>query len=86
MIHDFLKEVHDKTGHMGVEKTLARLEGRAWWPGYTKDVKNWVCCCEVCARRNGDLVWLCSPALKRLYSPPLKKGHVKKLPSSWKGP
>ena len=51
MIQDVFKEVHDKAGHMGVEKTLARLEERAWWPGYTTDVMDWVRCCEVCARR-----------------------------------
>ena len=38
LIHDVLKEVHDKAGHMGVEKTSARLEERARWPVYTTDV------------------------------------------------
>ena len=56
MIHDVLEEVHDKAEHMGVEKTLARLEERAWWPGYTTDVMDWVRCCEVCARRKGPAV------------------------------
>ena len=54
--HDVLKEVHDKAGQMGVEKILARLEKRGWWPGYTTDVMNWVRCCGVCARRKGPAV------------------------------
>ena len=56
MIHDILKEVHDKAGHMGVGKTLARLEESAWWLGYITDVMDWVPFCEVCARRKGPAV------------------------------
>ena len=57
IIHDILNKVHDKVGliDMGVEKTLARLEERAWWPGYTTDVMDWVRC-EVCERRKGPAV------------------------------
>jgi hypothetical protein len=39
LVCDVLAQLHDDSGHMGIEKTMARLE-RFWWPGMTQDVKD----------------------------------------------
>ena len=36
---------------MGIDKTLAKIGDRFWWPGLTTDAKEWVTCCETCSRR-----------------------------------
>ena len=36
-------------GHLGVEKTLARVQKCFYWPGYHDDVRNRCRCCAVCA-------------------------------------
>ena len=37
-----LRHLHDDAGHFDITKTLARVEEKFWWPGYTKDVHHWV--------------------------------------------
>ena len=37
-------------GHMGRERTLARLHGRFWWPGMAKDVAEYCRTCGVCQK------------------------------------
>ncbi|PAA74262.1 hypothetical protein BOX15_Mlig002146g53 [Macrostomum lignano] len=46
----FLQQAHscDQSGHLGVDKTGARLSERCWWPGLRRDVENWVASCAVC--------------------------------------
>ena len=51
LVQDVLTQLHDDSGHMGIEKTMARLENRFWWLGMTQDVKDWIRCCEPCAKR-----------------------------------
>ena len=72
MIHDVLKKILDKAGHMGVEKTLARLEERAWWPGYTTDVMDWVNCCELCARTKGPVLNTRAPMMSVPIKSPME--------------
>uniref|UniRef100_A0A1I8GAE1 Integrase_H2C2 domain-containing protein n=1 Tax=Macrostomum lignano TaxID=282301 RepID=A0A1I8GAE1_9PLAT len=50
---DLLQLLHDDpaSGHLGTERTLARVVSRAWWPGLKDDVQHWVSSCEVCQRR-----------------------------------
>ena len=38
------------SGHLGCEKTLARVKTRFWWPGVAKDVGEYCCSCKVCQR------------------------------------
>ena len=47
------QEVHAGVvgGHLGLEKTLSRIQERFFWPGMTKDVKLWCEVCEKCQRR-----------------------------------
>ena len=38
------------SGHLGRNKTLARLRQRCYWPGMRKDVCEWLKQCDVCAK------------------------------------
>ena len=40
---EILHELHttETAGHLGVNKTLQRVKGGFYWPGCTKDVKDW---------------------------------------------
>lgn len=53
---EVLRQAHERSGHMGIDRTVARLESKTWWPGYTSDVADWIKCCENCARRKGPAV------------------------------
>ena len=50
---EILTDLHEGElgGHLGIEKTLARLKERFYWPGHHQDVQNWCGKCEVCASR-----------------------------------
>lgn len=52
MVREVLESLHDGTGagHLGREKTLARVRSRFYWPGYCTDVENWLQRCDVCVR------------------------------------
>ena len=49
---NFLAWVHDDptSGHFGVQKTQAKLQNYAYWPGWRKDVELYVRRCDVCCR------------------------------------
>ncbi len=48
---EVLKDLHEGPmgGHLGVDKTLARLQERFYWPGYHDNVRNWCRNCADCA-------------------------------------
>ena len=50
---DTFHEIHtmETAGHLGVNKTLERVKERFYWPGCTKDVKDWCRECDLCASR-----------------------------------
>ena len=50
---DVLHKLHSKetAGHLGIKKTLGRVTERFFWPGSTKDVKDWCRECDLCASR-----------------------------------
>ena len=50
---DVLHKLHTKetAGHLGIKKTLGRVKERFFWPGSTKDVKDWCRECDLCASR-----------------------------------
>ena len=50
---EVLADLHEGTlgGHLGVEKTLARLKERFYWLEHHQDVRNWCHNCGVCATR-----------------------------------
>lgn len=41
-------------GHLGTDKTLARLQGAGWWPEMREDVERYVSNCLTCAANNPD--------------------------------
>lgn len=45
-----LKECHDDpmSAHMGVQKTIDKVLDRYYWPGMSKDIKNYVKNCQTC--------------------------------------
>lgn len=47
-----LYENHDSptAGHLGIHKTISKIQDRYYWPGWRKDVKNYVRCCDKCQR------------------------------------
>ena len=56
----------ETAGHLGVNKTLERVKERFYWPGCTKDVKDWCRACDLCASRERPT---CTPrAPLRTYS------------------
>ena len=66
---DVLRDLHEGVmgGHLGIDKTLACLQERYYWPGYSQDVKDWCKSCSACATRK-------SPAPKN--KAPLKNIRV----------
>ena len=53
MRNRILKMLHDErpAGHLGRDKTLAKIKQHAYWPGMAEDVATWVRSCDSCARR-----------------------------------
>ena len=46
-----LEELHDKSGHLGIHKTLEKVKERFFWEGCEQDVRNIVQQCERCQKR-----------------------------------
>lgn len=46
-----LTSLHNKGGHFRVDKTVGHIVEVCWWPGYTKDVKDYVQSCDECSRK-----------------------------------
>lgn len=51
-----LQECHDdpKSAHLGVQKTIDRVLDRYYWPGLSRDVREYVKLCEVCKTTKHD--------------------------------
>ena len=50
-----MDQLHNKQGHLGVKRTIARLRRRFYWTGYKDDVVAWCQRCEVCQRRKSPV-------------------------------
>uniref|UniRef100_A0A3Q3G5R5 Gypsy retrotransposon integrase-like protein 1 n=1 Tax=Kryptolebias marmoratus TaxID=37003 RepID=A0A3Q3G5R5_KRYMA len=48
LTNDVLTQVHQEHGHQGVERTLALLRSRCYWPGMSHEVAEWCKTCERC--------------------------------------
>lgn len=48
LIGEVLTQVHQEHGHQGVERTLALLRSRCYWPGMSSDIARWCQQCERC--------------------------------------
>ncbi|PIK54590.1 hypothetical protein BSL78_08521 [Apostichopus japonicus] len=42
-------------GHLGVKKTMRRVQSRFYWAGYHKDIERWCRQCEKCSSRKGPI-------------------------------
>jgi hypothetical protein len=53
---DLLHESHDTptSGHLGSDKTLARIREVYYWPGLSRDVSGYVARCGACQRNKGS--------------------------------
>ena len=49
MRNKLLVGFHDDHGHQGLDRTMALLKARCYWPNQEKDVKNYIQNCERCA-------------------------------------
>ena len=50
---DMISRFHDSlfAGHLGVSRTVFRLQSRVYWPGLRKDVRTYLASCAVCPAR-----------------------------------
>ena len=50
-----LHQLHDLrlVGHLGIQRTIARVRRRYYWPGLSLDVSRWCASCPECAGRKG---------------------------------
>lgn len=53
LITKVLTQVHQEHGHQGMERTLALLWSRCFWPGMSSDVAQWCQTCERCQVAKG---------------------------------
>jgi hypothetical protein len=42
---------HGHSGHLGILKTLQKIRERCYWPGYERDITEWIRSCELCQKR-----------------------------------
>lgn len=63
--HEVLLQVHDIpfSGHLGVNKTYAKLRDRYFWPKMYMDVQHYVLSCESCAMRKSPKSQKTTPLL-----------------------
>ena len=47
-----LENLHNESGHLGVQRTTEKVKERFYWPGYEMDIQNWVQDCQQCQKRN----------------------------------
>lgn len=46
-----LQQLHKHSGHLGEQKTAAKVKERYYWPGYEADIAKWIQECRECQRR-----------------------------------
>ena len=50
---DLIRRFHDSlfAGHLGVTRTVFRLQNRVYWPGIRSDVRTYIASCTICLAR-----------------------------------
>ena len=46
-----LNQLHNQSGHLGVQKPLGKVKERYYWPGYEADVAVWIQECRQCQKK-----------------------------------
>ena len=56
---DMIRRFHDSlfAGHLGVSRTVFRLQSRVYWPGLRQDVRTYLVSCTVCLARKSSCPW-----------------------------
>ena len=67
---DFIKQFHDSlfAGHLGITRTVFRLQHRVYWPGLRGDVQTYIQSCTTCIARK-------SPCPRKVPMGHVKVGH-----------
>ena len=49
------KHLHEAptAGHLGINKTISRIQQRFYWCNYSEDIRKWCTSCDLCASRKG---------------------------------
>ena len=49
------KQLHEAptAGHLGINKTIGRIQQRFYWCNYSEDIRRWCTSCDLCASRKG---------------------------------
>ena len=61
LVANVLVSVHDRCGHFGVFKTIARARNEFFWPGMAKQIRRHVLQCSICQQLNGAREWNTEP-------------------------
>ena len=71
---EVLAELHSGVGggHLGMDKTLARLRERFYWPGQFNDVRDWCNNCRTCAVRKSPTPKARAPLTSIVTGSPLQ--------------
>ena len=51
-VEKILHQLHDESGHLGVQRTKEKVKERFYWPEYEADIEHWVHDCQMCQKRN----------------------------------
>ena len=51
-VEKILHQLHDESGHLGIQRTKEKVKERFYWPGYEADIEHWVHDCQMCQKRN----------------------------------
>ena len=67
---DLIRWFHDSlfAGHLGVTRTVFRLQNRVYWPGIRRDVRTYIASCTICLARK-------SPCPRRAPMGHVEVGH-----------
>ena len=67
---DLIRRFHDSlfAGHLGITRTVFRLQNRVYWPGIRSDVRTYIASCTICLARK-------SPCPRRAPMGHVEVGH-----------
>ena len=64
--------LHDNMGHLGRDRTVSLCVDRFYWPGYTRDIENWIAGCHRCLCAKAPVTSQCAPLENIVTSQPLE--------------
>ena len=75
LVPEVLSTCHNSptAGHLGVTKTVGRVQERFYWPGQHSDVEDWIQCCERCSTGKARKAGPRAPLVSCLPGYPLER-------------